>query len=370
METQNAPPSGKRRPWRMALPLILVLILAGGWIAYWFGATKFAAFAMDRLIASEAARGRIITCEQRDQGGFPFRFEVTCLNPTIVWQTPQGPASAKLERLSGVALAYNLGHVIIDLTGPMEVTLPPMGTRPQRVRASWQSARTSIIADILSDPGPRNVATVVEQLQVWAGANDTVFSGPATLVANNVESHALRKDRENSNGPDFDIYLTADNLVLREPNGGTTNLANFIRVEMFGTAFAVPILETRNLQHFVSLWQQRGGRLDIQRLWMDEGRTAMLAKGDLTLSPIGSVDGNATVAVSGADAIISRIDGQSSEQSRVAKIALGALGMIGKPVTMGDRQGTEVPLVFKDGVLSLGGFLNIQLPRLFVPNIS
>ncbi|MBZ0216755.1 MAG: DUF2125 domain-containing protein, partial [Fimbriimonadaceae bacterium] len=262
MANPNTFRSDRRGSWRIALPLFLVLILAGGWVAYWYGATKFASLAMDRLIAREAARGRVITCERRDQGGFPFRFEVMCLRPTVSWQTPQGQATAKLEQLSGVALAYNLGHMIFELNGPMEITLPPTGSLPRQLRVEWVSARASLIADILSDPGPREFASVIEQLQVWAGNSDAIFAGPPTLVAAKVETHGQRQDHENSAGPDFNIFMTADQVKLREPNGGASDLANLIRVEFLGTALAVPILETSNLQHFVSLWQQRGGRLE------------------------------------------------------------------------------------------------------------
>lgn len=370
MAPENANPPRRSRPWLLGLPLFAMLLLAAAWSAYWYGATTFAASAMDKLMAREAERGRIITCAERTQGGFPFRFEVICLRPAISWQTPQGPAKANLERLTGVALAYNLGHVIFEMTGPLEVELPASGTRPTHIRASWTAAQASLILDILGQPSPRNLALVVDQLQVWAGSDKAIYSGPPTIRLSHAESHALRRAQNTGVGPDFDISLQADQVAVREPNGGIDTLTELVRVEFLGTAFSVPIMESNNFRNMIALWQKRNGHLEIARLWVDDGHTALLGKGDLSLSAMGAVNGNASIAITGADAILARFKPSASEDNNALKIALGAFSMIGKTVEMGDRQGTEVPLLFKDGAVSLGGMLDIKLPPLLPPKLS
>ena len=370
MVQNHTNPPRRSRTWLIGLPLFAVLLLAAAWSAYWYGATTFAAAAMDKLIAREAARGRVITCDERVQGGFPFRFEVTCQRPAISWQTPQGPASLNFKRLSGVALAYNLGHVIFEITGPLESRLPPSGTRPTHVRANWDSLQASLILDILGEPSPRNFALVVDQLQVWAGSNEAVYSGPPTLKSSHAETHALRRKQDTGKGPDFDISLQADQVVVREPDGGISPLTELMRAEFLGTAFSVPIFESNDFRTLVALWQKRDGHLEIARLWADDGHSALLGKGDLSLSPMGAVNGNASIAVTGIDAILARFGAADNEENNALKIALGALGMIGRSVEMGDRQGIEVPLLFKDGAVSLGGMLDIKLPPLLPPNLS
>ncbi len=361
------------RPWLIALPLLLVLVLAGGWSVYWVGATRFAAEAMDRLIEREARRGRVITCEQREQGGFPFRFEVTCLRPGISWQSLRGPATARLEKLSVVALAYNLGHVIVELNGPALVELPPRGTWPQKLRLEWESARSSLVMDILGDPAPREFALTIDQLSVWTGFGEmptTDASRPPVLQATHVESHGRRREAENPPSPDYDISFDADQVTLHDLSRGPAPLAELNRVEFLGTAFSIPFMETRNLNAFAALWQERGGHLAIERLWIEEKRTTILANGELSATQEGLINGNVTLAVTGVEAIATRFDTSSGEQSQIVKLALGALGMIGKPVSIENRRGVEIPLLFRDGEFSLGGFLKFKLPPLFSPTPS
>jgi len=357
------------RSRRIVLPLLVVIILAGGWIAYWYAATRFADHALDRLIAREAARGREISCEDRVQGGFPFRFEVSCLRPAVTWQTQDGPAHARLARIDGVVLAYNLSHAIFEMSGPFIAELPPRGPRLQHIRVEWGNARASLILDILGPPAPEDVAIVIDELKVWAG-NDPDMSVPALLASAHTQINASRRADGGGPRPDFDLAVQADRVALRDPGNSSKQLADLVRFELLGALFEVPLMETANLNHFVALWQRNGGYVNVRRLWLDDGRSAVLADGRLALTPFGSIEGRADLAVAGAEAILARIGANPDSDSRIANIALGALSMIGKPVTIGGRQATKVPLVFRSGVVSIGGMVDIKLPPILPQPVS
>ena len=71
------------RPWRILLPLALVVALALGWSAFWLYAQARARTALTAWTKHEAAAGRILSCGTQDFGGFPFRFELTCGMPEL-----------------------------------------------------------------------------------------------------------------------------------------------------------------------------------------------------------------------------------------------------------------------------------------------
>jgi hypothetical protein len=106
-------------PLRMMAPLLLVVVLALLWTAYWFVAFAKAREIVARERQAMAAQGTTLDCVRETWGGFPFRFEFLCDAPKI----SHGGSAIRLERLLAVALAYNPKQVAVLLDGPTTITV-------------------------------------------------------------------------------------------------------------------------------------------------------------------------------------------------------------------------------------------------------
>lgn len=114
-------PNSTPRPWRMFLPLAIVLLLAGLWSVYWFIASGIAE---DRLASERqklAAQGVTLACIEEKWGGYPFRFEFSCTSPGITYA---GKVEARSAKLLMVALAYAPWQVAVLVDGPTNLSAP------------------------------------------------------------------------------------------------------------------------------------------------------------------------------------------------------------------------------------------------------
>ena len=86
----------RRRPWLIAAPLALVVILALAWTGFWFYAASRASATIAGWRAREAEAGRVHSCGQQTIGGYPFRIEVHCSDPAATFQTLAPPLMLRL----------------------------------------------------------------------------------------------------------------------------------------------------------------------------------------------------------------------------------------------------------------------------------
>ena len=106
-----------KRPWYMFYPLAGMLLLCAVWSGYWFVANR----EIQQQIATEHKKlqteGVDLQCGQAFWGGFPFRFEFTCLNLSFVSQQ----ATITTPKLRAVAQAYNPFHILLLIDGPTTI---------------------------------------------------------------------------------------------------------------------------------------------------------------------------------------------------------------------------------------------------------
>ena len=129
-------PNEAARPWKMLLPLAGVLMIAVAWSVYWYIAIGIAKerFADERKKLAD--RGITLDCTSETWGGFPFRFEFSCVSPAMKLENE---AEAKASHLLAVALAYNPWQVVLLLDGPTTVAagnVLPVSANHERIIAS------------------------------------------------------------------------------------------------------------------------------------------------------------------------------------------------------------------------------------------
>ena len=85
----------RRRRWPIFLPAALLILLAGLWTGFWFFASAKAETTLAGWREREAKSGRIYSCDKQTVGGYPFRIEVRCTDPTAELRTTEPPVSLK-----------------------------------------------------------------------------------------------------------------------------------------------------------------------------------------------------------------------------------------------------------------------------------
>ncbi len=342
------------RPWRMVLPLGLVIILTAGWSFYWFAAADFAETSIDRLIARQAERGIEITCSERALGGFPFRFILTCRNAEITINRSDKVAEIKLPELRGIVQAYNPTHAIGELVGPMEINLRQTGRPDRAARIAWATALVSMQTASLEISGGDLSA---DNILIWTGLYAGDLDGDPTSTIARYEAHFRRSAEDDGVGnlPDFDFVTTATDLVvpLPAPARGSTSISE---ASLSGTVFDLPLHERSDWRQFLRIWQQSGGKLDIDRLRLDGADTAINAAGELMLSPSGRPDGNLALDIVGIDQLQQLVNqtAGSSIAGMVQFVTLLVRG-VATQSSVEDRPALRINVEFDDGVAKIQG---------------
>jgi hypothetical protein len=106
------------KPWKMFLPLGIVLLIAILWSIYWLAASGYARSTLNAERTRLAGQGVTFTCGDESWVGFPFRFEWSCGSFSL----DAGPSNTQGASLRAVTLAYNPTHVLIFLDGPTTTT--------------------------------------------------------------------------------------------------------------------------------------------------------------------------------------------------------------------------------------------------------
>ncbi len=345
---------GRTRPWHMALPLALVIVLAVGWSIYWFVAADFAEARIERLIARQAERGTEITCEERTLGGFPFRFTLTCSNARIILSRSDQVVEIKLPELRGIVQAYNLTHGIGELTGPMEITLRQTGRPDRAARIAWSSALVSAQTSSLEISGGDLSAN---DISIWTGLYVGDLDGDPVSTIARYEAHIRRSGEGEGVGnlPDLDFATTATELVVPLPAPARGNVT-IGEASLSGTAFDLPLDERGNMQQFLRSWQQAGGKLDIARLWLNGTDTVINAAGELLLSPSGRPEGNLAVDIAGIDQLLQQVNrSENSSLAGMAQFMALMVRSVATPSSVQDRPALRIDVEIDDGDAKIQG---------------
>ena len=129
-------PNAAPRPWRMFLPLGLVLVLALLWTIYWLVASGTVKDRFSQERAALAAQGMTLACTQESWAGYPFHFEFTCNSPVLTYGNK---AEIRFARLLLVALAYAPSQVAALIDGPTTISgagIAPVSVVHQRALAA------------------------------------------------------------------------------------------------------------------------------------------------------------------------------------------------------------------------------------------
>lgn len=349
-DTQTTATPVRHSRWGLFLPVILLMLLVAGWSAFWFVARARTTDALASWAAREAEHGRHWTCPNQSVGGFPFRFELSCDNPTFAGTTPRGPVEGSLKRFLAVAQIYRPSHIIVEAQGPLAVRTPQTG---ESLELGWSNLDASILV-----PGGKlsQVSLVVAAPAMRA---ETAAGEPLVVIGETLEAHLRPSPSHAEADRAVDIVAKLgkatvpplDDLLGTSDPADLEFQATVTRTDAFGIKTRIEELED---------WRAAGGRLDVALLGVAKGPQRIAARGQLGLDDLHRPQGRIDAQVAGVEDLLRRfgIGGRNG----LAGLLAGGLEILGgkapqkaAPSAGGAPQLTALPPIrLENGRVMLG----------------
>ncbi len=278
------------RPWLIAVPTAGLVVLGLAWSGFWYYASSRAEDTMTAWRAREASAGRIYGCDNAQFGGYPFRIEVACADPSV--DDRATALSIRAQHLAAVAQVWDPTLVIGEIASP--VTIAPLGGTPT-ASVNWMLGQASL----RGVPGaPERLSIVIERPKL----ESVPVSGSGPLVeASHAEFHARFAPESTPGHPVVD--LAVDFASLRSPSLGklvTTPTDAQVVAVLRGAHDITP----KPLGKWLREIQAANGRLDVTTARIQQGDLIINAAGALTLTPNGTLTGNLQLTVVNFDKLV------------------------------------------------------------------
>jgi len=357
--------STQRRRWLVALPLIIVLVLAAAWSGFWLYAVTQAEGMLAGWREREAQAGRNYACARQSIGGFPFRFELACNEASAEFASNEPKVAFTAASLHAVAQVYDPSLLIAEIGAPLTIAIS--GEAP--ARANWTLLQISLRG---RPPAPERVSMVVDGAAVDRSAGD---GGEAILRAKRIELHGRVASGTVLNRPVLDLSVVLTGLAAPTLHPMTRKPLD---VTATGVLRGLDDLRPLPIPARLKQLQAAGGRLEIKQARVQQGDVTAVAAGSLGLSANGGLDGELNVTVAGLDRVLPLLGidqlvprsntlapalgaldrlvpglGRAARNQAGAGLALG-LSLLGRPAELEGRKALALPLRFVGGAVYLG----------------
>lgn len=395
MNSQKRSP--KSRPWLIIVPTAILVLFGLIWSAFWYWSTTTAETTMTAWRAREADAGRIYGCATTNFGGYPFRIEVECAEPSV--DDRATALSIRARNLSAVAQVWDPTLVIGEVVGPL--TVAPLGGSPTAVM-QWTLAQASL----RGMPGaPERLSIVIDKPNLA-----TAPSGGSLAIAEHLEFHTRFAPDSTPGHPVLDLALDLRNASAPALASAVGTFGPLVSASTDGSVVAVlhgmSDLAPKPLEQRLREIQAAGGRLEITDARLRQGDLIATATGALSLSARGMLTGDVKLTVVNFAKIIpllgidravaqavrpealnrfaptldrlmpglgnlvrGRDNGGGNAPGTGAKpdlnMAVGAAVLGGQQTELEGQQAVTVNLRFDDGVAFLGPLRLGQVPPLY-----
>jgi hypothetical protein len=367
-----------RRTRRRVWPLVAALaaVIAAVWTGVWFYAASAAEAAIAGWRAREASSGRHYECGQQTIGGFPFRIEVRCGNPSAELRGLARPGMLKGAGLTVRVQLYQPTVLFIEFDGPATFA---EADQPPAYVANWSLGQSNVRG---TPRNPQHGSLRYDDVTAQRsgdGAGTTVFRAKRLeLDTNMVEGSA-------SSNPVIKVILRVTAASAPELHAlAATPVDAQIEVTLRGLSNFAPKPFRARLREL----QARGGRIEVAKARVQQGEVIAVGAGGLGLTESGNLDGQLQLTVVGiaqllksldlesivsqgkVGATIDRLDrlipglGKIARKNAAPGIAIG-LDAIGTRTTLEGMPAVTLPLQFDDGLVRLGPFPVGRVPPLF-----
>ena len=349
MTTETAAPSPdtRRGRWRIFVPTLLLLIAGLGWTGFWFWASARAEEAVDVWLAREAKLGRVYACGERHVGGYPFRIELECRNPSARIAVEGGEATGAAPRFLAVAQIYDPKRLIGELTGPVALTGPDGRKADLSFADAMGSAKVEgrrFERGSLEIKSPR---LTTPEGEIGTAAELTIHVRRAPDAPDGTYDLAAAVDQASSSL--FDSLPVGSGPVSVEFQARADGLEDFR-----------PGPSGDRLKAFADA----GGRVKVALARIARGDVAAEARGEAGLDQQGRIDGSFDVTARGVDELVKSFAGGEERGGLSSLIGVGAK-MLGKPAELDGQAATVYRVALDKGRVRLGPFKLTRLPPAF-----
>ncbi|MEP9354420.1 DUF2125 domain-containing protein [Xanthobacter sp. KR7-65] len=353
--TAEDAPTRRPKPWLVIVPLAILVVLAVAWSGVWFYAANRAQREIDAWIGREAKLGRIWTCSDRHLAGFPFRFELRCLMPTL--ETRGGDAMRfTAASVHAVAQVWAPNHLVAEFTGPARVE--DLDTGAAYV-AAWSLLQMSGVGDLSGRPDRFSLRAQDVRLEQPGAAG----TPPAPLLSARLFEFHARRSPGAEGRPDSVDYASGlaggESAVL-----AALGASGPVDMTLQGTVTASADLRPMPLAQRMRAWAAAGGVAKLDRFVVTSPRLAVTAGGAVSLDTQGRLNGKLDLGFAGLNELVQGLDRAGVIPREIAPIVT-ALAMVGKAGQVEGRKGTTFALSFDSGTLKLAGFPVGIIPPVF-----
>jgi hypothetical protein len=322
--------TGKERPasrLRLYLAPALLLFLAIALSIGWLILSRKVETRLDAMIAEEATKGRLWSCDDRRIAGYPFRIEIECINARIK-DSGSSQSEVRLSRLGAVAQVYDPTLIIIEAQAPLLV----FSKDQQIARVEWSSLRSSVH---ISGGEPDRLSISGDGVSV-----KTQFNGqPSNVVLAHSELHFRIKPENDKPSKHLEFVAKADGVSSDVMPGPLAN------IELAGTVEqGIQFLNYRGIES-LETWRQAKGRIELDAFKITRGEQNLEVKGTLGLDDQRKPSGQIEVSGKGLEDLF-----KSQGLSKLSVL---------------QTSNVKVPLIFTKGLLLLGPFKVAELHPLY-----
>ncbi len=340
--TPARPGKGRRR-FQILIGVAIALCLL--WTGGWFALRHYVGGKIDGLEARAAAEGATLTCGDRSIGGFPFRFDVTCM--PLAAACPAEAVSLDLAGLEAVGLAYNPNRALFAAKGPLTIKGPGGATAD----ANWTSLQSSIRLGL---SGLSRYSMVADGFD--ATVSDPVrLPAPIPLRAQHAEFHVVP---DPATAELLDVFLSLDQFTAMVPGRPTLPPVDT------DIALAVPTSVAMAHGDRAAAWIASGQPIRIDQLDTTIGGVSSAISGEVTPAADGLLNGRLTVRLDQLDRLPDLLELVKPGSGAKAKQMIGLVSALLKPVTVDGKTWREATVTIASGRAMLGFIPLGALPRI------
>lgn len=366
----SQPAHRRRRSIGWLIPVLVFVIIAAGWSAFWFYAADRARDTIAGWIDREARGGRVYTCGSQSLGGFPFRIEFRCNQAVAEFEKTRPPVTLAAANILAAVQVYQPTLVLAEIDGPLTIADPG---QPPTMTANWSLAQVSLRG---TPRNPQRVSLVADKFTLAGAGTD---SPERVLTADKAQVHGRLASGTVRDNPVIDVAASL--------KGATAQSWHPLAAKPFDFDGDTRLVGLRNFQpkswaeRFREI-QQANGRIEVRNARLKQDDLLAVATGNLTLTKQGYLDGELMVTATGVEKILPALgrealarQGGSRSQRLGAALSLldqmapgaisSAVSLLGEQVQLEGRRATKMPLRFKDGFATLGPVKLGQTPPLF-----
>ncbi len=344
-ETGPAParPGKGRRRFQILVGVVVALALL--WTGGWFALRHYVGGKLDALEARAGAEGAVLSCGDRSIGGFPFRFDVTCM--PLAASCPAEAVSLDLAGIEAVGMAYNPNRALFAAKGPLALKAPGGAS----VDANWTSLQSSIRLGL---SGLSRYSLVTDGFDATIAA-PSKLAAPLPLRAQHGEFHVVPDPA----GPEMlDVFLSLDQFTAMVP--GRPSLPP-IDTDI---ALAVPATVVMEHGDRAMAWVASGKPVRIDQLDTTIGGVSASITGEVTPATDGLLNGRLIVRLDQLEKLPDVLETLRPGSGAKAKQMIGLVSALLRPVTVDGKTWREATVTIASGRAMLGFIPLGTLPRI------